>query len=657
MQKIPKKVEIFIVINYYFRDMALISFSNVTKYYSLNLILDHATFQINKGEKVALVGSNGAGKTTIFKLILKEEEPTLVAKEDKVGDISILNGIKIGYLNQDAISDVNNTVREELELPFSSLKKDLERLNELAEKLGENSTEKDLENYNQLLEDLTNKGAFNIDNKIEEYISRFRFPEELLNEKIKTLSGGERMKIAFIKLLLVDYDVLLLDEPTNHLDISTIEWLENYLKDYKGTILFISHDRYFLNTLADKILDLENHVVTTYNMSYDNYLKEKEIKYQNLLTQYEKEEEEMTRLKKFIEFYMPKPRFVGRAKDRVHKLEKLEANHIEKPTKENKNIKFHIEGSNLKNKGLIEFNNVSTGYDSILFPPFSFTLYGKDHLAIIGDNGIGKTTLVKAIMHDLPLKSGEIKYLRELKIGYIKQNDYEFVSKDTCLDYLRKKYPNKLDKELRTALGRFLFKKEDVFKNCTLLSNGERMRLVLCDLSLSDYDVLILDEPTNHLDLVTKECLLNALKEYKGAIIFISHDRYFINSLADYVLYLSRDKSIVNEGNYDDFKLIFDKSFSEQNKNSEAENKVEAKENLVFDKIEKKEKLSNNKILEYKNRAKEIEDELSFIDDELSNDFEDYKKIDELTDRKSELEYEYFKILEILENNWDLQAF
>ena len=651
MQKIPKKVEIFIVIDYYFRDMALISFSNVTKYYSLNLILDHVTFQINKSEKVALVGSNGVGKTTIFKLILKEEEPTLVAKEDKVGDISILNGIKIGYLNQDAISDVNNTVREELELPFSSLKKDLERLNELAEKLGENSTEKDLENYNQLLEDLTNKGAFNIDNKIEEYISRFRFPEELLNEKIKTLSGGERMKIAFIKLLLVDYDVLLLDEPTNHLDISTIEWLENYLKDYKGTILFISHDRYFLNTLADKILDLENHVVTTYNMSYDNYLKEKEIKYQNLLAQYEKEEEEMARLKKFIEFYMPKPRFVGRAKDRVHKLEKLEANHIEKPTKENKNIKFHIEGSNLKNKGLIEFNNVSTGYDSVLFPPFSFTLYGKDHLAIIGDNGIGKTTLAKAIMHDLPLKSGEIKYLRELKIGYIKQNDYEFVSKDTCLDYLRKKYPNKLDKELRTALGRFLFKKEDVFKNCTLLSNGERMRLVLCDLSLSDYDVLILDEPTNHLDLVTKECLLNALKEYKGAIIFISHDRYFINSLADYVLYLSRDKSIVNEGNYDDFKLIFDKSFTEQNKNSEAENKVEAKENLVFDKIEKKEKLSNNKILEYKNRAKEIEDELSFIDDELSNDFEDYKKIDELTDRKSELEYEYFKILEILENN------
>lgn len=629
--------------------MALISFSNVTKYYSLNLILDHVTFQINKGEKVALVGSNGAGKTTLFKLILKEEEPTLVAKEDKVGDISILTGTKIGYLNQDAISDVNNTVLEELEIPFLPLKEKLNKFNELTLKLNENTSLEELNHYNELLDELTRDGAFTIKNKISEYLSRFKLPESMLNEKIKSLSGGERMKIAFIKLLLVDYDLLLLDEPTNHLDISTIEWLENYLKDYHGTILFISHDRYFLNTLANKILDLENHKIDTYNMSYDNYLKEKEIKYQNLLAQYEKEEEEMERLKKFIEFYMPKPRFVGRAKDRVHKLERLEANHIDKPAKENRNIKIKLEGSNLKNKGLISFDNVSAGYDSALFPPFSFTLYGKDHLAIIGDNGIGKTTLVKSIMHEIPLICGEIKYLRDLKIGYIKQNDYEFVSKDTCLDYLKKKYPAKTERELRTALGRFLFKKEDVFKNCTLLSNGERMRLVLCDLSLSEYDVLILDEPTNHLDLVTKECLLSALKEYKGAIIFISHDRYFINSLADFVLYLSREKSVINEGSYDDLKAILDGE-SNDSFNSES-SKTKTKKELVYDKLEKKEKLSNNKIQELKNRAHEIEEELLFIDDELSKDFEDYKVIDELTDRKSELESEYFKIIESLENN------
>ena len=244
--------------------MALISFSNVTKYYSLNLILDHVTFQINKGEKVALVGSNGAGKTTLFKLILKEEEPTLVPKEDKVGDISILSGTKIGYLNQDAISDINNTVYEELEIPFRPLKEKLNKFNELTLKLDENTTEEELNHYNELLDELTSEGAFNIKNKIGEYLSRFKFPESLLNEKIKSLSGGERMKIAFIKLLLVNYDLLLLDEPTNHLDISTIEWLANMKKkkrkwkDLKSLLNFICLSQDLLDELKIECINLKS---------------------------------------------------------------------------------------------------------------------------------------------------------------------------------------------------------------------------------------------------------------------------------------------------------------------------------------------------------------------------------------------------------------
>ena len=627
--------------------MSLISFSNVTKCYSLNMILDHVSFSINKGEKVALVGSNGAGKTTIFKLILKEEEPTFLPKEDKPGDISILNGTKIGYLNQDAIKDINHTVKEELELAFTEIFQKLDKFNEITEKLVINHDEKVLEEYNAKLDELNELDAFNLDNKIENYLTRFHFPLSILDAKVRTLSGGERMKIAFIKILLGSFDVLLLDEPTNHLDISTIEWLEDYLVEFKGTILFISHDRYFLSKIATKILDLDNKKVSTYNLKYDDYLKEKELRYQQELEKFNKEEEEMERLKKFIEFYMPKPRFVGRAKDRVHKLEKLEAAHIDKPVKENKNIKFKIEGSNLKNKGLLEIKDLSCGYDDALFPSFSFTLYGKDRLAIIGDNGIGKTTLIKTILKEIPEISGVFKELRPLKIGYIKQNDYDFVSKDTCLEYLEKKYPNKLERELRTALGRFLFKKEDVFKNCSLLSNGERMRLVLCDLSLREYDVLILDEPTNHLDLVTKECLLSTLKDYEGAIIFISHDRYFINSLATHVLYLSKDESLVIEGNYDDFKEIHENASVVD----EINETIKEEKPLVYDKLEEKSKLSNNKVKEYKEKLKELEAKINEIDEQLSMDFEDYSIIDELSDEKAVLEEKYFEILEILENN------
>ena len=243
--------------------MSLISFSNVSKSFGTDLLLDHISFNINLGEKVALVGPNGIGKSTIFKLILKEELPTLMPREDKVGSISILGGPNIGYLSQQAISDVNNTVYEELKSVFKDTLKELDTLNEMSNNL---STAEDIEKYNDFLEYLNEKQAFSIESKIKGYISKFHFQKEILDQKISTLSGGERIKIAFVKLLLEKHDILLLDEPTNHLDISTIEWLEEYLKNFKGTVLFISHDRYFLNTVADKILDLDNKKVTTYNL-------------------------------------------------------------------------------------------------------------------------------------------------------------------------------------------------------------------------------------------------------------------------------------------------------------------------------------------------------------------------------------------------------
>ena len=624
--------------------MAIVSVSNVSKVFNNDLILDHISFQINKNEKVALIGDNGTGKTTIFKLILKEISPTLMPKEDKVGEIDILKGLRIGYLSQDAIKDVNHSVEEELEEAFTYVKKMNDEFNEVTKELSNNPNDtKLLEKYNYYLEKLEKYNAYNYKNEIETMISKFSFPLDILPKKIKEFSGGERMKIAFIKLLLFKYDVLLLDEPTNHLDISTIEWLENYLKSYEGTIVFISHDRYFLETLATKILELENQKVTTYNTNYDDYLKQKEINYNNLLKQQKKEEEEMVKLKKFIEFYMPKPRFVGRAKDRVHKLEKLEANHVVVPKKENHNIKINLSGGNLSSKCLMEIKDLSIGYDKeLISKPINFSIYGKDKVAIIGDNGIGKTTLVKTLLKEIKPLKGEINYKRELKIGYIKQNDYKFNPSDDILTHLKRIYPAKSENELRGALGRFLFKKEEVYKSTSVLSNGEKMRVNLCALMLSSYDVLVLDEPTNHLDMVTKECLIEGLKNYNGAILFISHDRYFINEVADYILYLSKENVIYFEGNYDEFKLENDSKLNLDQANLEQNKKEEP---LVYDKIEKKEVLSKNKINEYKKRLSEIEEDIATLDSMLEEDFVDYKKIEELQDKKDELESEYLEIL------------
>lgn len=624
--------------------MAIISFTNVTKYYVNDLILDHVSFSINKGEKVALIGNNGVGKTTIFKLILKEEEPTLVSKEDKPGDISILNGSTIGYLDQNAIRNVNNTVLTELLEPFKETIEIEKKIASVSEKIKHEPNNIDLlDKYDSLLKQYEDNRGYTYLNEIDDMIFRFGFNNETKSRVIKELSGGERMKVAFIKILLFKYNVLLLDEPTNHLDISTIEWLENFLKTYKGTIFFISHDRYFLETLSDKIVELENHQCTEYNMDYDHYLIEKERNYNSLLKLSSKEDKEIERLRRFIEYYKPKPRFTSRAKDKEHKLARIEANKTTPPIKENKNIKLKIEGGNLANKQLLSFKDVVIGYDKPLCPEFSFDVYGQDRIAVCGDNGIGKTTFLKSIIKEIPLINGKIRELRPINYGYIKQNDYIFKSGENALTYLRNKYPIKLDRELRTILGSFQFKGEDVFKDTSLMSNGEKMRLILCSFSLSGYEVLLLDEPTNHLDMVTKECLIKALDSYKGAIIFISHDRYFINQLADYTLYLSRDYSMFIEGDYNRLHILLEK----RNK----ELKLIKIEDIEHPKIVRPEKLSNNKVQEYTKEMSDIEKRVAEIEEALEDDFESYEEIDKLQEEKDILEHRYMEVMDILEKD------
>ncbi len=619
--------------------MSIITFTNVSKYFGSDLILDHVSFNINLKERVALIGNNGTGKTTIFKLILKELEPSLLPKEDKPGEISILSNLKIGYLDQNAITNIENKVYEELLLAFKETLEIENKINQFK------NIEDNLEEYNKLIELFEKKHGYTYQNEIKDMISRFSFPESILEKQIKELSGGERMKIAFIKILLFDYDVLLLDEPTNHLDISTIEWLESFLSSFKGTLFFISHDSYFIDKIATKVIELENKKVTVYNVDYKHYQELKREKYESLLKQVKKEEALIARYKRFIEFYKPKPRFVSRAKDREKKLAKLEKNRAELPPNSKKQIKFTLEGGNISSRQLLEFENVEVGYDVPLNKPFSFLLYGQDHLAVLGDNGVGKTTLIKSIIKEIPLLKGKIKELRPIKYGYIKQNDFVFEENLTALEFLKKNHPLKTEKELRNILGNFLFSGDDVFKNVLNMSNGEKMRLILSSLSLNEYDILLLDEPTNHLDLMTKDSLIDSLLNFKGCLIFISHDRYFINRLANKVLYISKDITCFIDGDYDDLK-----KYLERLKSIKPLTMKEIEENLKKE-IPIKEKLSNNKINELKKELSELEQELEALDEKINDDFTSYTEFDELNEKKDTLEARYLEILELLDLN------
>ena len=631
--------------------MSILSFLNISKYYGSDLILDHISFDINKGDKIALIGSNGEGKTTILKLILKEEDVTNNYYENKISEISYLKNIKIGYLNQNLITSLDNTVMQECLLCYKEVFEIEEKMQAVLNQMQENKNNEELlEKYNNLIEYYKEIGGYSYLSDIKNYLARFNFDNSYYDKKVSTLSGGERTKLAFAKLLMFKYDLLLLDEPTNYIDISTIEWLEKFLKSYKGTILFVSHDTYFIENVANKIFELSNHKLEVFNCDYKNYLKLKEERYKYLEKEKEKQDEEITKLRRFIEFYMPKPRFTSRAKDKEKKLNKILENKIEIEKERHKNINLNLQSSNLKNKELLCVKNVVVGYDTPLLKEISFDIYSNDKIAIMGDNGIGKSTLIKTIYGMLKPLQGEILSKRKLNIGYFNQFDLEKEdSKQTILEYLRNNNLNLSDKELRSALGKFYFKGDDINKNLFSTSNGERKRLLLCNLSLKSYDLLLLDEPANHLDLDTKKSLIDSLNKYNGAILFISHDRFFVNQLASKLIYLTKNKNYIIEGNYDDLLIDLEKENSENN--IAKENKEQLVEKSIA-KPQQNNKLSKNMIVKLQSEVKEIELRLSGINEILTNaSYSSYEEVDELVNEKEKLETKYLDLLSKLEEN------
>ena len=620
--------------------MILVQFQNVYKEYNGEKLFAPFTFDINEKERIAIIGPNGTGKSTLIKMLLGE-----VTKDG--GVISLSKDLEIGYLSQSVISDLGNTLYDEALLVFKDLIKMENDLASLCEKMALSHSEEDLEAYSKLENRFKSLGGYDYRYKIDMMLSKFGFYKEDFARPIASFSGGERMKMAFAKLLLIKPNLLVLDEPTNHLDIATIEWLETYLKTYEGSILFVSHDRYFINSLANKILEIDQKRVEVYVGDYDKYSALKKERYEQRLKLYKSQQKEVEKLKWFINFYMPKPRFVSRAHDREKKLARLEKNLIDKPYETKNKVNINIQGSIRKGKRLVEIKEVSIGYDKPLINDINITIFGGDKVAIMGQNGCGKTTFIKNLLKEMKPLKGRIDYLTNLNIGYLKQDGINISSKQTIFEFFKDRFPLMSDQAIYDHLGKYAFSFEDDQKVIDNLSGGERMRVVFAELVLHNYDMIFLDEPTNHLDMLTKEELIDSLKEYEGSLVIVSHDRYFVDQVSNKFLYFTDHISFTYEGRYSSFKEEVLDEYEKEKSEKEVEVKETKDKYVPTHEVKRRPKLALNKIEEKMARIeKKLEDiHLSYEKEEC---YSSKSKMQELEQLEASLNKEYEELMEEL---------
>lgn len=528
----------------------ILSVQDVYKEFSGEKLFSPTSFIIRDHDRTAILGPNGTGKSTLIKMILGKEEAS-------GGKIIFSKNTTIGYLSQDVIENPEHTLYEEALGVFKNIIELENKISSLSKEIALDPNNQELLNsYSNAQNTFEALDGYNYKYKISMILNMFSFSHDDYERKISTFSGGEKTRVAFAKLLLLNPNILILDEPTNHLDIISIEWLEDYLKSYDGAVLFVSHDITFVKHLADHILNIDHQVYTMYNCNYDNFAIEKKNKYENELAQFKAQEEERARLEKFITFYMPKPRFASRAQDRVKKLERLEKNAISDPSqKKDRHLSIGLKGEIRQGKKLLDFKDVVVGYDKPLIKDITFTLYGRDHLAIMGANGIGKSTFGKILMNQLKPLAGDIHHYFHMSMGILKQDIRSYQSDETLFQHFRNLYPRMSNEEIYSGLARYAFTyKEANEKRLCDLSGGELMRIEILHLSLEDYDLLLLDEPTNHLDMLSISELIDALNDYEGTLVIISHDRDFIDKTCNKLLYLYHQKGYYYEGPYSSFK-------------------------------------------------------------------------------------------------------
>lgn len=604
--------------------MNLLRINNLNKTFGGNVLFDNISLEINKDEKVALIGRNGVGKTTLVKMILNEITPDS-------GEIFIFRQAKIGYLSQKIIENEENTLLNECLSVFSDLVKIDEELKALALQLEKGYSDLILKRYSDKEHEFHVKGGYDYLTKLDMLLTKFGFDKTHYNRIIKSFSGGEKTRIAFAKLLMIEPDLLILDEPTNHMDIEIIEWLEDYLKNYSGAVLVITHDKYFINKVVRKIYEIDNQMIEVYHGNYDDYEVEKANRYELLLKKYEAQQKQIAHLQSFVDRFRYKATKAKSAQDRIKKINRIER--IELPTQSSSHLKVSFATKRPTNIHILNVEDLAIGYDKPLIKHISFKIRGFEKLGIIGNNGTGKTTLIKTLMGELKPLSGEFSFYRQMKVGYFDQNLANFNPNLTLMETIHGIYPEKTLFEVRSDLAKVEFEKDDVFKKVKVLSGGELVKLQILLLMLSKPDILVLDEPTNHLDIDSKNIIEDIFEEYNGPMIFISHDRYFINKVATKIIKLDDVAHVIN-GNYEEYlnyikqnqvvsTKIKEKSLVVDNKKRENALKKAIKDlELILEDLHKRiydESVYNDKqvYLEHEKLIKENEEKLEKLYEEL----------------------------------------
>lgn len=593
--------------------MIILSCNNINKSFGVDLIIKNISFSINKGEKVGLVGVNGAGKSTLFKILCQQ------LSYDE-GELYIAKSTKIGYLEQNNLLNLNNTVYEEVVWVFSDLIEMEEQLRKLELYIAElgkttsasSSLEASMEEYSLMLEAFNEKNGYGFRSAVRGVLRGLGFSEEEFNQPISQLSGGQKTRISLAKLLLSKPDILMLDEPTNHLDIEAVEWLEGFLKDYEGTILMISHDRYFLDQLVNRIMEIEHHQLESYNGNYTDFMKKKQVIRDHQLKEYVEQQKEITRQKDIIRRLRQHgtEKLINRAKSKEKQLSKIDE--LQAPQMKQDKAKMQFRTSVKSGNDILSVDNLGKSFeDAPLFQQASFDIYRGERVALIGPNGVGKSTLFKILLNRIQASEGNHRLGHNVFIGYYDQEQEGLHPEKLVIDEIWDEHINMDQTEVRTLLGAFLFRGEDVFKPVSTLSGGEKARLSLLKLILSNANFLLLDEPTNHLDIDSKEVLEEALLQYDGTIFVISHDRYFLNRIATKLIELKPEGTETFLGNYAYYVEKKKQLFFE-----EEEPQLKTKTQLKEER--RKEKEERDRLRQITKKGEFIEKEIMVLEEKLA---------------------------------------